>query len=93
MPRVATAPSFGDLQGIGDAANLASTIALSPNPTVGSVHFSAVVNEAVLYDLQGRELMRGSNVNALDLGALPAGTYLLRLTLPQSSAVSRVVKQ
>lgn len=84
---------FGDLQGIGDAANLASTIALSPNPTVGSVHFSAMVNEAVLYDLQGRELMRGSNVNALDLGALPAGTYLLRLTLPQSSAVSRVVKQ
>ena len=52
-----------------------------------------MVNEAVLYDLQGRELMRGSNVNALDLGALPAGTYLLRLTLPQSSAVSRVVKQ
>ena len=66
---------------------------LYPNPTTGQLHLSQQVDDVRVYDLSGRELLRQNNVQSLDLTPLPAGTYLLRLTRPDTSTTRRVVKQ
>ena len=85
--------TFGDDQGIDDVNDGQWTVGLYPNPTTGQLHLSQQVDDVRVYDLSGRELLRQNNVQSLDLTPLPAGTYLLRLTRPDTSTTRRVVKQ
>ena len=70
-----------------------TTVAVYPNPTANTVHFSRDVDEAVLYDLNGRQLAHRSSVRSIDMGTLPSGTYVLRLTIGGATATCRVVRQ
>ncbi len=76
---------------------------LFPNPTAGSVQLqmSSGIGQAVvidIYDLYGQLLGRSQQAawslqHSIDLSALPAGTYLLRLTTSGGSRTERVVKK
>ena len=68
-------------------------VTLYPNPTTGTLHLSTTVDEAVVYNLLGHELMCFRQANRLDLNLLPQGTYFVRLTLSGTSVVRRVTKQ
>lgn len=88
--------TFGDdpvpgTEGIDDLE--AAGLTLYPNPTAGRLTLGLAVSEVVVYDMLGHELLRRSDVNTLDLSALPQGVYMLRLTLPGATATRRVVKQ
>ena len=71
-----------------------STIVVYPNPTTGTVTIQADEVERVeIYDNAGRLVGKSDATRRLDLSNLPSGTYLLRITTPQGTAVSRVVKR
>ncbi len=64
-----------------------------PSPTTGMVTLSREAAVATVYDVNGRRLMTLKNARSLDLTALPAGVYTLRLQLSDGTATTRVVKQ
>ena len=72
----------------------AAELSLYPNPTTGKVTFTAedVVKVEVL-DLYGRKVATFENTNVIDLSNLSAGAYTLRVTLPEGTAVRKVVKR
>lgn len=78
-------------QGIAEGAEM--SVSLYPNPTASQVRLSRPVLRADLYDLRGRRVQTHGATDRLDLGALPAGTYLLRLTLPEGEATCRIVRR
>ncbi len=84
--------TINNTQGIDDISDL-TKLNVYPNPTYGQVHFGTIVNEAVVFDLLGHELMRRHDIQSLDLGALPQGVYLLRLTQSEGTATQRVMKR
>jgi len=69
------------------------TVVLYPNPTVGEVYFSKEVSEVAVYDASGRLVVKQARTKYVDLSQLPAGTYLLRLGLPEGEVSCRVVKK
>ena len=77
-------------EGIGEAVG--ATVSVHPNPTKGPLWLSRQALTAEVYDLQGRLLLRQHDTDRLDLGALPSGTYTLRLTLPDGTATCRIVR-
>ena len=79
-------------EGIGDVDERLN-VKVYPNPTAGLLHFSTTVGEVTVYDLTGREVMLQRNIDCLDLGDVPQGTYLVRLTMPDATVTRRVVKQ
>lgn len=82
-----------DTTGIGIATIDGSSINVYPNPTANTVHFSRSVDEAVLFDLNGRMLVRRNDTKSLDMATLPNGTYVLRLRNGNATATCRIVKQ
>ena len=55
-------------------------ITVYPVPTTGMVHLSAEVAAVEVYDMQGRRVLTCGITAAIDLGALPQGIYLMRVT-------------
>jgi hypothetical protein len=49
-----------------------------PNPTTGNIYLSVNAN-IILTDLLGKLLLEQKNTNQLDISALPAGIYFLRV--------------
>ncbi len=82
-----------DTTGVGIATVDGGQINVYPNPTANTVHFSRSVDEATLFDLNGRMLVRRNDAQSLDMATLPAGTYVLRLRNGDASATCRIVKQ
>lgn len=82
-----------DTTGVGIATVDGGLLNVYPNPTVNKVHFSRSVDEAVLFDLNGRMLVRRNDAQSLDMSALPAGTYVLRLRNGDATATCRIVKK
>ena len=68
-------------------------VTVYPVPTTGLVHFSGTVATVEVLDVTGRLVGRQSDVAEVDLSALPRGTYMLKLTNPNCSAVCRVILQ
>lgn len=65
-----------------------------PNPTSGVVYILADgVMEVEVYDVDGRLVESFAAGQTVDLGSLPAGTYLLRVRHSQGSGIYRVVKR
>ncbi|MBQ7062523.1 MAG: fibronectin type III domain-containing protein [Bacteroidales bacterium] len=87
------------LEGIAQAGE--ADVSLYPNPASDAVTIAirgaAGVVEVVLVDLSGREVLRegvectGDCVQALHVGGLRAGTYLVRLTGAQLNVVRKLV--
>lgn len=82
-----------DTTGVGIATVDGGLLNVYPNPTVNKVHFSRSVDEAVLFDLNGRMLVRRNDAQSLDMSALPAGTYVLCLRNGDATATCRIVKK
>lgn len=57
------------------------TISVSPNPATDILHINtaAAVN-AVVYRIDGKQLISRRNTHSIDISGLPAGIYLLRVT-------------
>ncbi len=70
---------------------------LFPNPATGrvSVFSSFGLNSVRLYSVSGAEVLRREGLSGtlatLELGALPAGTYLVHIDTPAGTAVKRLV--
>ena len=82
-----------DNPSVGIVAADGGLISVYPNPTANTVQFSRSVDEAVLFDLHGRTLVRRTDAQSLNMIGLPAGTYVLRLSVGDASATCRIVKQ
>ena len=77
-----------------DDADLLSFVKVYPNPTTGRVQINAEqVLKVEVLDLVGREVARFENSTTIDLTNLAAGTYTLRLTLPEGTVLRKVVKR
>ena len=80
-------------QDIPEGAEL-DNLVVYPNPTTGNVVVSAEdVVKIEIFDFLGRMAAVYTNTSHLDLSALPSGSYTLRITLPQGTAIRRVVKK
>lgn len=66
-----------------------------PNPVADRLYIDgASLSEATLFTLDGRQLMQQQlSGNAMDLGNLKTGTYLLRLISGGNASVLIIVKQ
>ena len=92
-----TQVSIVDVDGTGLKVNV------YPNPTTGLLTIEAASVQAVeLFDLTGRKVAATGREEAsaltqgvlsLDLGHLPAGSYLLKVYTPEGCAVQRVIVQ
>ncbi|MBC6611853.1 T9SS type A sorting domain-containing protein [Hymenobacter sp. BT507] len=71
------------------SAGAAAALALYPNPSAGRVRVEGRYRSATVLDALGRVVWQQPAAQAgqatLDLQALPAGLYLVRLTLPDGS--------
>ena len=71
------------------AAAAAAALSLYPNPSAGLVHVQGRYRSAVVLDALGRVAWQQPAAQAgqptLDLHTLPAGLYLVRLTLPDNT--------
>ena len=77
-----------------DAPATGVQLSVLPNPASGTVALShgAEHGEVALLDIQGRTLLtQPASQRTLDVSALPAGTYLMRLTTPEGTAVKKLV--
>ena len=71
-----------------------------PNPTTGLLHVqcSEPVQQIVIYDLSGRQIMscngQSEQFNSLNVNSLPSGLYFIRiLTTGQHDSISKFIKQ
>lgn len=86
-----------EIDGTGDAdiaTAEAQDVTLAPNPTTGLVHIECAqtVQRVEVCDLMGRKVCTAQSAD-LDLSALPAGIYLLRIATDDGIAIRRVVRK
>lgn len=80
-------------QGIADAVVL-ENVKVYPNPTTGKLFIGAEgVLKVEIYDYTGRLVATYVGTDQFDISHLPAGTYALRITLPQGNTIRRVIKR
>jgi hypothetical protein len=76
--------TFKTLQGTGifqtNPNNL--QLSISPNPATSqiTIHAVGIAVHAVVYSIEGKELLQVSNAKTIDISALPVGVYLLKVT-------------
>ena len=92
-----TTGTGGDTTGIAEVDCPGLALEVSPNPTAGRVTVACGEPMELLevYDTKGALLRRATPASdraTLDLSALPAGTYLLRVTTPQAVASRKLVR-
>ncbi len=68
-------------------------IGMYPNPTTATVLFDTTVDRVDVYDLAGRKMTEGERTDRVDLTALPAGVYVMKMTIGGQTATSRVVRR
>lgn len=66
-------------------------IKVFPNPTKGIIHFSEVVEQITLLDINGRVLKKEKEVGKLNLMDLPNGTYFINMINKGSNYLEKVV--
>ena len=88
-----SAPAFAFVE-VGAAAipESSSDINLYPNPTDGLLHIDLEMPFSyMLFDGLGRQVRQGTNETTLDLGSLPKGLYLMRITTEKWTQVQKVM--
>jgi surface protein len=71
-----------------------NTVNLYPNPTNGVLYIDtkiALLN-ITLHDLLGKEVLRISGAQSIDMGSLASGAYLLKLYDGENISIQRVIK-
>ena len=69
-------------------------VTVYPNPTANRISVNgAMVLEIEVISLEGRRCLSVKDVNTVDLGGLPTGVYMLRISTPQAATMRRIVKQ
>jgi hypothetical protein len=81
----------------GETSSLQETeveeIVFYPNPTKGLISFSKSIEKIEVVDISGKTLLSFSNVREINIGDLPAGSYLLRLHSNENSVLRKIVKE
>lgn len=75
--------SFRTLQttGIFNTNKNTFAVTLSPNPATDLLNIAAAIPvNAVVYSIEGKELLSVAKAKQIDIASLPAGMYILRLT-------------
>ena len=76
--------SFKTLQGTGIFQTNANTLQLSISPNPATDHITlqttGIVVNAVVYGIEGKELLKVNQAKTIDISSLPAGVYLLKVT-------------
>ncbi len=77
-----------------ETADVLALVKVYPNPTTGYVQISAEqIDKVEVLDLVGRRVALFENTNTFDLSNLAAGTYTLRITVPEGTTLRKVVKR
>ena len=81
-------------EGVGVEDVDGKAVAVYPNPTNGVVYVEGEgVSHVEVYDLGGHLVMSGEHVSKVDLSALPAKVYYVRVVHKHGITISKVVKQ
>ncbi len=64
-----------------------------PNPTTGELTLSMEVQQVEVNSLTGQKVAWFENTSHISISNLPAGVYILKVTMPQGIAVRKIVKR
>jgi len=80
-------------QGI-ETEQLISTFVIYPNPTTGVVSISLDnIKKIDLYNNIGQLVSTFTNTSVIDLSKYPTGQYMLRIQIPDSIVIRKIIKQ
>ena len=68
-------------------------VVVYPNPTSGKVVFDKAVERVEVIDLVGKTIQTYKNASEINIGALPAGVYHLRMSLEDQTITRMVIKE
>ncbi|MBO5844078.1 MAG: leucine-rich repeat domain-containing protein, partial [Bacteroidales bacterium] len=68
-------------------------LSVYPNPTRGKVSFSQEIEKIEVIDLSGKTLQTYENANEINMEALPAGVYHLRMTIEDKTTTRKIIKE
>jgi len=87
-----------EVSGVGGTVNIVSDLLIYPNPAGSVLNIrimgSGQAQEAMLFNLLGKELLRTNTLNnnlTLDLSNIPAGSYMVKLKLAEGEAVRKII--
>ena len=80
-----------DCSGLEDAEF--AELSVYPNPTRGKVTFNQAIEKIEVIDLSGKTLQTYENVNEINIEALPAGVYHLRMTIGDKTTTRKIIKE
>lgn len=90
-----TARSSEDFNSLANVTqNSIEGFSLSPNPAKTTVSFSSLYMgtfDVTVFDVVGKEVLTAPAVHTLNVGSLPSGIYLVRVTQAGAVAVSKLV--
>ena len=64
-----------------------------PNPTTGTLTLGTEAQRVEVNSLTGQKVAVFENTSRIDISNLPAGVYILKVTLPHGNAVRKIVKR
>ena len=70
-----------------------NTFTVWPNPTTGALTLGMEAQRVEVNSLTGQKVAVFENTSRIDISNLPAGVYILKVTLPQGNAVRKIVKR
>ena len=79
-----------DCSGLEDAEF--AELSVYPNPTRAKVSLSQAIEKVEVIDLSGKTLQTYENANEINIEALPAGVYHLRMTIGDKTTTRKVIK-
>ena len=68
-------------------------LSVYPNPTSGKITFNQAIEKIDVIDLSGKTLQTYENANEINIEALPAGVYHLRMTIEDKTTTRKVIKE
>ncbi|MEE0976705.1 MAG: T9SS type A sorting domain-containing protein, partial [Bacteroidales bacterium] len=68
-------------------------LSVYPNPTRGKVTFNQAIEKIEVIDLSGKTVQTYENANEINIEALPAGVYHLRMTIGDKTTTRKVIKE
>ncbi len=75
--------------------DLSDNISLYPNPTNGVVNIKSngieyKYNQVIVYDLNGKEMMKINNATSIDISTLSNGIYIFRISTDNGVAIKKI---
>ena len=68
-------------------------LSVYPNPTSSKVSFNQAIEKIEVIDLSGKTVQTYENANEINIEALPAGVYHLRMTIKDKTTTRKVIKE